>query len=124
MEVSENQLEIALKIREYGTWARNSDYPDSPGFDYEGKHKEMRECLILYPTLSNEVKDKLKVDVSSIIQTLHMSRRDYRAALGEIYRNDPEGKRIIDNSLDAMASFFQEEGFGVLKRDFLSKDLS
>ena len=55
------------------------------------------------------------------MQTLHMSKKDYAAALNEVMQNDPEGREIVMGSLETMAQTFQNQGLAVLPNDFIDK---
>ena len=118
---SEEVLGIIIKTVEYSCWANYVPFSDSPEYSetHDGMRKHLKEVTKIHPALQKP----LTRHISSIIRTLHMSIRDYESALKETMNNDPEGRKIIMCSLEAMAQTFQDQGFGVLPKDFL-KDLT
>ncbi len=113
----DKETDVIAKTIRYSCWARYAEFSDSP--EYRKKHDEMREHLIEVAGLSPATQVYLARDISEIIQTLHMSRGDYESALREVMKNDPEGRKIIMDALEIMASKFQDWGFAVLPKDFL-----
>jgi hypothetical protein len=114
----ERELELMLRTVELGTLA-TFPYADSP--ENSKLHEDMRKNIIDISILPKDSLDRLKPYITRMVQILHMSRRDYEAALKEIYRNDPEGVKIIDDVLTTMSGYFQDNGFGVIPNDFLPK---
>ena len=114
-------LHIVAKTIEYGCWAKYSSFSDSPG--NSEVHDQMREHLKEVAKLDPDLQVYLAPYVSQMIQTLKMSVRDFDGALREIMQNDPEGRRLIVGALETMAGTFRDQGFGVLSKDFLPKDI-
>ena len=115
----EGVLDIIAKTVEYSCWADYVQFSDSP--EYAERHKEMREHLKAVAGLSPYVQKHLAVHISRIMQTLHMSKKDYESALNEVMQNDPEGREIVMGSLETMAQTFQNQGLAVLPNDFIDK---
>lgn len=114
-------LHTLAKTIEYGCWERYSSFSDSP--ENSEIHEEMREHLKTVAKLDPKLQVYLAPYISQMIKTLKMSVRDFEGALRETMQNDPEGRRLIMGALENMAVGFRDQGFGVLSKDFLPKDI-
>ena len=119
LRIADKSFDIILKTVEYSCWATYVQFSDSP--EYTERHNEMRNHLKLVAGLPTYIQKNMTLHISRIMQTLHMSTRDYESALKEVMQNDPEGRSIVMGALEAIAQTFQDKGFGVLPRDFIDK---